>query len=366
MLGRGGSITVSKQTQQNCLSEQTISKAFMPFQDMVGKSQYHSMVGVGRDLCGSSSPTPLPKQGHPEQAAQDHIQAGLEYLQRSRLHNLPGQPGPGLRHPQREEVLPHVQTELPVPQLVSSQARLGASLIERAVSFWLSFRKGPLGSSVFSVTNFRLHVWRAGRCLSCGGALHGTGRVWIAGVRWGRPCVPLEFLVPFNPQLCHVRCENIQKCQIQLFPALLFSLSLRGSLLLLLFKPSVNAPGAHRTATGAQSSEWSTSCVEQNRYLLSLRLHQHRADTRLSLERNNWKSAHISNHQCVLGKTRGVEISLSKLSKCPELCMAQKMGLDLRICSQQHHRRAGKRRLQGTGVRDNGFFYFHPTLLHDV
>jgi len=57
-------------------------------------TQNHSMVGVGRDLCGSSSPTPLPKQGHPEQAAQDHVQAGLEYLQRRRLHNLPGQPVP--------------------------------------------------------------------------------------------------------------------------------------------------------------------------------------------------------------------------------------------------------------------------------
>ena len=69
------------------------------------KSQNHRIVGVGRDLCGSSSPTLLPKQ-----ATQDLDQAGLEYLQRRRLHNLPGQPGPGLRHPQREEVLPHVQT----------------------------------------------------------------------------------------------------------------------------------------------------------------------------------------------------------------------------------------------------------------
>ena len=33
----------------------------------------------------------LPKQGHPEQAAQHHVQAGLEYLQRRRLHSLPGQ-----------------------------------------------------------------------------------------------------------------------------------------------------------------------------------------------------------------------------------------------------------------------------------
>ena len=67
---------------------------------------------------GVTQPNPLPKQGHPEQAAQDLVQAGLEYLQRRRLHNLPGQPGPGLRHPQREEVLPHVQLELPLLQFV--------------------------------------------------------------------------------------------------------------------------------------------------------------------------------------------------------------------------------------------------------
>ena len=76
------------------------------------------MVGVGRDLCGSSSPTPLPKQGHLRQAAKDRVQAGPEYLQRRRLHSLPGQPVPGLRHPQREEVLPHVQMELPMLQFV--------------------------------------------------------------------------------------------------------------------------------------------------------------------------------------------------------------------------------------------------------
>ena len=58
------------------------------------ESQNHRMVGVGRDLCGSSSPTLLPKQGHLQQAADDLVQAGLEYLQRKRLHNLPGQPVP--------------------------------------------------------------------------------------------------------------------------------------------------------------------------------------------------------------------------------------------------------------------------------
>ena len=34
-----------------------------------------------------TQPSPLPKQGHPEQAAQHCVQAGLEYLQRRRLHN---------------------------------------------------------------------------------------------------------------------------------------------------------------------------------------------------------------------------------------------------------------------------------------
>ena len=53
------------------------------------ESQNHRMVGVGRDLCGSSSPTLLLKQGHLQQAVEDLVQAGLEYLQRRRLHNLP-------------------------------------------------------------------------------------------------------------------------------------------------------------------------------------------------------------------------------------------------------------------------------------
>jgi len=57
------------------------------------------MVGIGRDLCGSSSPTLLPKKGHLQKAAEDLVQAGLEYLQRRRLHSLPGQPVPVLCHP---------------------------------------------------------------------------------------------------------------------------------------------------------------------------------------------------------------------------------------------------------------------------
>ena len=65
-------------------------------------SQNHRMVGVGRDLCGSSSPTPLPKQGHLEQAPQDLVQVGLEYLQRSRLHNLSEQ-----NHNQEDSIYTH-------------------------------------------------------------------------------------------------------------------------------------------------------------------------------------------------------------------------------------------------------------------
>ena len=36
---------------------------------MFKNSQNHRMVGVGRDLCGSSSPTLLPKQDRLQQAA---------------------------------------------------------------------------------------------------------------------------------------------------------------------------------------------------------------------------------------------------------------------------------------------------------
>jgi len=81
-------------------------------------TQNHRMVGVGRDLCGSSGPTPLPKHGHLQQAAQDHVHVGFEYLQRRRFYNLPGQPVPVLRHPQSEEVFRHLQTELPLLQFV--------------------------------------------------------------------------------------------------------------------------------------------------------------------------------------------------------------------------------------------------------
>jgi len=92
------------------------------------------MFGVGRDLCGSSSPTPLLKQDHLQQAAQDLVQVDLEYLQRRRIQKLPGQPVPVLRHPQREEVLPHIQTELPMLQFVPLVLSLGTTVKSLAPS----------------------------------------------------------------------------------------------------------------------------------------------------------------------------------------------------------------------------------------
>ncbi|PKU47740.1 hypothetical protein llap_1940 [Limosa lapponica baueri] len=43
-------------------------------------SEHHRMVEVGRDIWRSSSPTPLLKQGHPEQVTQDHVPSAFEYL----------------------------------------------------------------------------------------------------------------------------------------------------------------------------------------------------------------------------------------------------------------------------------------------
>ena len=75
-----------------------------------------------------TQPNPLPKQGHPERAAQDLVQAGLEYLQRRRLHSLPEQPGPGLHHPQREEVLPQMRCESGLPAACGPSATIGGGV----------------------------------------------------------------------------------------------------------------------------------------------------------------------------------------------------------------------------------------------
>jgi len=46
------------------------------------------MVEVGKDSSRSSGPTPLLKQGHLQQVAQDRVQLGSDYLYGWQLYNL--------------------------------------------------------------------------------------------------------------------------------------------------------------------------------------------------------------------------------------------------------------------------------------
>jgi len=64
-------------------------------------AQNHTESQHGRGWKGPlwvTQSNPLPKQCHLQQAAEDLVQAGLEYLQRRRLHSPSGQPVPGLCH----------------------------------------------------------------------------------------------------------------------------------------------------------------------------------------------------------------------------------------------------------------------------
>ena len=56
----------------------------------------------------------LPCKAGLQQAAQVSVQMSLEYLQRRRIHNLPGQPVPVLCHLYCEEVPSHTDVELPM------------------------------------------------------------------------------------------------------------------------------------------------------------------------------------------------------------------------------------------------------------
>jgi len=121
------------------------------------------MVGVGRDLWRLSSANPLPKHVHLEKF--EHIQAVSEYLQRRRMHNLPGQTVPVLRHPQREEVLPHVQTELPMLQFVPVTScpvaghhwkEFGPILLTPTLQVFLSIYKDPSQPSLLQVKQAQL------------------------------------------------------------------------------------------------------------------------------------------------------------------------------------------------------------------
>ena len=101
------------------------------------ESENHRMVQVGRDLCGSSSLTPLLKQGHLQQAAQHLVQVGLEYLQRMRIYSLPV-----LRHSQSEGdrnwVQPSREIFWPVlcPHLLPATSACGSHLtLQRNAKF---------------------------------------------------------------------------------------------------------------------------------------------------------------------------------------------------------------------------------------
>lgn len=61
----------------------------------------------------SGVPTILPKKGHLQQVAQDHVQLAFEDLQGARLHRFSGKPVSMLHHP-HSKVFPDTQRERPV------------------------------------------------------------------------------------------------------------------------------------------------------------------------------------------------------------------------------------------------------------
>ena len=65
---------------------------------MVTITQSQNCRGRKRSLEIIESNSPLCSTGSIQQAAQVGIQLGLEYLQGRRIHSLPGQPVPVLRH----------------------------------------------------------------------------------------------------------------------------------------------------------------------------------------------------------------------------------------------------------------------------
>lgn len=78
----------------------------------VGKElQSHRVVEVGRDLCRSSSPTPLIKQSHLQHIVQDPIQAIFGIF---RDGDATTSPGNQLCHSHCKEVFPSIQMEFPV------------------------------------------------------------------------------------------------------------------------------------------------------------------------------------------------------------------------------------------------------------
>lgn len=69
-----GSTRTSKCSPMKCSCHWPERYQFGSCQTIKAVSQNHRVVGVGRDLWRT---TPLPKQVHPEQVAQDHLQGGF-------------------------------------------------------------------------------------------------------------------------------------------------------------------------------------------------------------------------------------------------------------------------------------------------
>lgn len=75
----------------------------------------HRAVQVGCDLCRTSAPAFLLKQGHTEEDSQDHLQMLYEV---GRLYNPFWHPVPVLQQLRSPELLPNVQMEPPLLQFV--------------------------------------------------------------------------------------------------------------------------------------------------------------------------------------------------------------------------------------------------------
>ena len=82
----------------------------MPTYVFVIESWNNRMAWVEKDHSDHQVSTPCYVQGRqpPDQAAQSHIQPGLEWLQGWGIHNLLGQPVPVHHHPLREKLPPNI------------------------------------------------------------------------------------------------------------------------------------------------------------------------------------------------------------------------------------------------------------------
>ena len=89
------------------------------------------MAWVEKDHNDHLVSTPLLCAGSPttRQAAQSHIQPGLECLQGLGIHNLLGQPVPVCHHPPGEKLLSNIQPKPPLSQFKTTPPSLSLSTL---------------------------------------------------------------------------------------------------------------------------------------------------------------------------------------------------------------------------------------------